>query len=409
MPVIWGALLASMVGVSGIVGDRTIPALSPSATVEIISADHRVEFPDRIVLTVEIESTYEVQEVQLFYRLGQLETTIYGYPTISRASGTLMAEFEILTSGGAFIPEGVRIEYYYQFRDIRGERFESDRFHLDYLDPQYDWRRLDAGIFELLWHNRPREAVEEVAREVRLGLEAVSDLLGQSPSHKMRAVILNGRREANRAFPLVSQAATESHLYGGFAYPDYDVFVLSGLNVDGMIHEMTHLLIGDAIDSPVARVPAWLNEGLAMYFEGGPGDRSATVSDASRSGRLMTLRNMGAVPGRPSDVRVFYAQSWSIVSFAAETFGLEGMSRLLSAIDSGQGTEEAIRTAYGISLDELEARWRGSIENDTSITQIVDPGTLGTSLLIAAAMLIAATALAVGWLRRDRSVPDYDE
>lgn len=406
---IWATIAVAMLGVSVIGSDDIVSTLSPSAPVEVVSTDHRVEFPERIILSVEIESTYQVQDIKLFYRLGRLETTVYAHPRLYKDSGTLHAEFAIPTGGVAFIPEGVHIEYYYQVRNIRGEHYESQLFHLDYLDPQYNWQRLDAGLFEVLWHDRTEEAVRTVANQVSQGLQAVSNLLGETSSYQMRAVILNDRREANQAFPLVSQTATRGHLYGGFAYPDYDVFVLSGLSVDGMLHEMTHLLIGDVIDSPMARIPAWLNEGLAMYFETGPDRSEKAVANASLSDKLLSLRNMGAVPGIPSDVRLFYAQSWSIVDFAIETFGSRRMSKLLSAINSGKSIEDAISNTYGISIDKFESRWRKSIEGDTSITYVVDPGTLGTSLLIATAMLITAAAFTIRWMRNDRSSSEYDE
>ena len=406
---IYGVLAFLVAGASGIGGYGVVPTLSPSATVRIVSADHRIEFPERIVLTVEVESTFDLVDVQLFYTLGQQETTIYGYATISRTPGTVLAEFEIRTRAGGFIPAGVEIEYYYVFRDSRGEVFESRRFQVEYLDPQYDWQRLDSAGFELLWHDRRESVVEAVAREVSRGLEPIIGVLGPLPSHPMRAVIVNSRDEADRAFPVVSQAATDGHLYGGFAYPDYDVFVLSGLSVDGMLHEMTHLLIDEALDSPSARVPAWLNEGLAMYFERGSGGRAAIVSDAARSGALLSLRNMGGVPGGLSAVRLFYAQSWSIVSYLAATFGPTRMSELLLAINSGQGIDEAIQTAYGMSIDELEAKWRAGIETEASFTYLVDPGTFGTSLLIAGAMLVAAAAVTIRWIRRSRSATSFEE
>ena len=396
-------------GASGFGSYDGVPTLSPSATVTIISVDHRIEFPDRIVLSVEVESTFDLLEVQLFYRLGQQETTIYGYPTLSRTSGTVLAEFEIQTRGASFIPAGVEIEYYYVFRDSRGKLFESRRFQVEYLDPRYDWQHLDAGGFELLWHDRPIEVVEAVAREVNRGLVPVHEVLGPLPPHNMRAVIVNDREEASRAFPFVSQAATDGHLYGGFAYPDYELFVLSGLGVDGMLHEMTHLLIDDALDSPSARVPAWLNEGLAMYFERGAGGRAGIVSDAARRGALLSLRNMGAVPGEPSAVRLFYAQSWSVVNYISGTFGAARMTELLFAINSGQRIEGAIETAYGMSIDELEARWRASIDTGSSFTLLVDPGTFGTSLLIAGAMLFTAAAFFIRWIRRDRSATISEE
>ena len=406
---IYGALALLIAGASGIGGYSGAPTLSPSATVRVVSADHRVEFPDRIVLTVEAESTFDLVDVQLFYKLGQLETTVYGYATISRTPTSVVAEFEIRTRAGGFIPAGVEIDYYYVFRDSRGDMFESRRFQVDYLDPQYDWQRLDADGFELVWHDRRKDVVEAVAREVSRGLLPIIEVLRPPGTHPKRAVIVNDRREANRAFPLVSQAATDGQLYGGFAYPDYDLFILSGLSVDAMLHEMTHLLIDDAVDSPSAKVPAWLNEGLAMYFERESGRRAAIVSAAARNGALQNLRNMGAVPGELSAVRVFYAQSWSVVNYVAAAFGPASITELLLAINSGQRIEDAIQTTYGLAIDELEAQWRASMKPDASITNIVDPGTFGTSLILAGAMLFTAAVFALRWLRRSRTTANSEE
>ena len=74
-----------------------------------------------------------------------------------------------------------------------------------------------------------------------------------------------------------------------------------------MVHEATHLLLDRAVDSPLARVPAWLNEGLAMYFESDSYRREATVARAARDSALLRLGAMNTVPGRPEDVRQFYA------------------------------------------------------------------------------------------------------
>jgi uncharacterized YccA/Bax inhibitor family protein len=118
---------------------------------------------------------------------------------------------------------------------------------------------------------------------------------------------------------------------------------------------------------------------------------------------------MGAVPGRPSEVRQFYAQAWSVVDFMIEDFGDERMSHLLRSIDEGDTIGEATFGAYGLTIDQLDAAWRSQINPRPSFTTIVDPGTFGTSVIIAGAMVVAATAVTVKWLRRDRTVTSIDE
>ena len=136
--------------------------------------------------------------------------------------------------------------------------------------------------------------------EVSEKLEPVKELFGIEEPPLVRGVIVNNRLEAARSFPPVSRAAGRGHLYSGFAFSDYGVFALVGLNSDGIVHEATHLLLREAVDTPVAKIPSWLNEGLAMYFEQGSVGRQRVVEDALRRGSLMRLRNMNTVPGRPA-------------------------------------------------------------------------------------------------------------
>ena len=189
-------------------------------------------------------------------------------------------------------------------------------------------------------------------------LGAVRDLLGLDTVQPMKAVIINSIREADRTFPLISQTARSSHTFGGFAYGEYDLFVLIGLGVGGMVHEMTHLLIDEALDSPFAQIPSWLNEGLAMYFEPGSRNNRSSMERAARADTLMSLRSMHRVPGRPTDVSRFYAQARNVVAYMIDDLGQERMATLLRAINDGQDIDEAVQTAYGLSLDQLDARWR---------------------------------------------------
>ena len=184
--------------------------------------------------------------------------------------------------------------------------------------------------------------------------------------------------------------------------------MLVGLSGDGMVHEMTHLLLDEALDSPLARVPAWLNEGLAMYFESGSRGREAIVSQALRSDGLLPLAYMDNIPGRPRDIRVFYAQSWSVVKHMMDAHGQERMAALLNTIKEGKRVEEAVPEAYGMSLEELEEDWKSRLARQPSLAPVVDPGTAGTALIIVGAIVVAAVVVAARWLRRIRRPPDAE-
>ena len=399
-------ILAAIIALAPPGGDRPAPSpVEGSTPIRVVNSTHSITFPDEIVLRLVAESDAPITHVRLVYQLSNQQTRIYGYPKFTPSS-RIDADYRIKTGGANFLPSGVDVSYFYHIGDADGNEFDSERYSLEYLDPRYDWQRYSLPGFEVLWHDRPAGEVRAVADDVNERLDEVRALLRLDETATMKAVILNGRREASTSLPKVSDAATTGHLYGGFAYGALDVFVLVGLGREGMIHEMTHLLIDEAMTSPGGRLPAWLNEGLAMYFEGSGDWWWGGMMDSYRGGQLMPLRSMGAVPGVPSDVRNFYAQSRSVVHFMMETYGPDRMTALLGAIDSGMDVEEAVQVAYDISLDELESRWKQSLRGGVIERLPADPGTVGTSFIIGGAVVATLTAVLFRWLR---GAPDAED
>ncbi|MCI0438567.1 MAG: hypothetical protein L0177_05490 [Chloroflexi bacterium] len=371
----------------------------PSASVRVVSSTEEIDFPNQVTFRLELESDSAVADVKLLYRLGSQNVTVYGYPRLASSDGRLTAEFSVETGGSSYIPPGTDFEYYYVVKDASGNEFETEKAILEYLDPRYEWRRYERDGLIVLYHERREDAVADVASDVNERLRDVRQLMGLSEVKPMKAVILNGSGEAGRSFPLISATAQQDHLFGGFAFGKYDLFLLMGLNRDGMIHEMTHLLLDEAVGPGETRVPAWLNEGLAMHFEAGARARASTVQDAARRDELLPLRSMGRVPGRPSDVRVFYAQAWSVVDYMMSAYDQSRMTELLRSIASGMRIEEALPAAYGMTLNQLESKWLGSLGEDISSGSDIDPGTLGTSLLVGGAAAVAIVAVILRWFR----------
>ncbi len=405
---IFSLLLGLTVPVSG--SASAGPQAGPAT--RIISITHDVHFPDEIVLRLEAESEVPVREITLFYTLGRKRATVYGYPTF-RPGTHVAAEFRIKTGGASYIPSGTDIEYYYVLRDEAGKVQETPRTTLEYKDPQYEWQRLEHGPLVFLWHDRPESEVRAAAAEIAPHVETVQRALGLESVQPVKAIILGSGREAQRSFPLISDTVRREQVYGGFAYGDYGLFLLVGLGRDGLVHEATHLLLDQALDSPLAVVPSWLNEGLAMYFEPGQHGRDATLKDAARDNRLLPLHAMKAVPGRPQDIYLFYAQARSVVAYMMTTYGEGPMRDLLRLLNEGKTIEEAVQRAYGKSLETLEREWKASLTGETPAQPTPGPGALSTAAIVAGAAVVALVAYTVKWLlratgltSRDNSPPD---
>ena len=396
---ILAAALASALGVS-----RAAEADVSRAAVWGVESSHRIEFPERIVFDLRARAP-DARSVRLYYRVGDNRSRVYSYPTSFSNAGSLRAQFVARVDGGRFIPQGVDIEYYYVFSRADGTEVESDRFTFEYLDPRYDWRRMEFADFDLLWHDRSSRTVRRVGADVSARLVRVKDLFGLDGEYRFKAVIVNGRAEANRSFPAVSRTSRDTFLYGGFAFGDYGALILAGLYADGLTHELAHLMLDEAVDSPRARVPAWLNEGLAMYFERGRAATSAELRTALRRGRLQPISRMNAVPGRPSDVRLFYAQSAAIVRYMLEARGDAPMKALLARLNAGESMRDALQTAYGISPSELDSRWRARLSAsrvERGAAALSSPDAIASAVMGGAALTTGAI-FAIRWAKNRRA------
>lgn len=366
--------------------------------IRVVSVGHEVRFPREIELDLVVESDADITEITLFYRRGQRSNVqVYGYPRFT-PSGTVTAKFVIDTDGANFVPSGSDIEYRYAIRDARGRSLETPIYRLEYLDPAHEWHRLAVDDFTVVWHDRPEDAVRAAAADVAGRLASLKSMLDLEQAGPYKAVIFNSRAEADRSFPMISDAATRGHLYAGFAFSDEGVYMLVGLGREGMAHELAHLYVGEAVDSPFAIMPAWLNEGLATYFGSDPAARSPRPVTSSEDS--LPLRSMDAIPGRPDDVRAFYAKAGSVVAYMMKYWGPESMAALLSAINDGWRVEDGVMEVYGLGLEELEQRWREDQGVRAEQGPLPDVGSLFTSILIASATAVAVLAFVLRHLRR---------
>ncbi len=118
------------------------------------------------------------------------------------------------------------------------------------------------------------------------------------------------------------------------------------------------MVVGAATENPFAEIPAWLNEGLAMYNQNvvEPVYRDV-LRDAVRAGDLDTVRRLSARTGNVGRVNLWYAEVWSLVDFLISQYGEDKMARLLDIFSRGAHPDDALMEVYGFDRDGLTALW----------------------------------------------------
>ena len=119
-----------------------------------------------------------------------------------------------------------------------------------------------------------------------------------------------------------------------------------------LAHELTHAMLRSVASR---NLPAWLNEGLAMYFEGYD---AAAVEKFLRGYRVFVplahLRNsFGQLNERQATVA--YAESFLATSVLMERVGSPGIGQLLQDLDGGQPIDQAVER-FGFTFADFESK-----------------------------------------------------
>lgn len=123
-------------------------------------------------------------------------------------------------------------------------------------------------------------------------------------------------------------------------------------------HELAHAMIAAATQD---RAPHWFQEGLAQHIETGTKRRNPLPA-LVRDKRALAFPAIDPVLrgfAEPQLVELAYSEAAWTVHFIETRFGVEAIHRLLAAFAVGSTTEQAIRSACGVTPAELDrALWK---------------------------------------------------
>lgn len=184
----------------------------------------------------------------------------------------------------------------------------------------------------------------------------------------------------------------------GVAYPAFGVVLLTLTapetwqrpDMDAVLtHELSHVALRRAVGG--AELPRWFVEGVAVYQAGEYGmERTRTLWQATVQGRVVPLERLSdRFPARPHQVNVAYAQSADLVAYLRrDDGGARRFREVLANVRSGMSFEQAVRSAYGVSLVVIEDRWREDLHSRFRTMPLLVSG--GTFWALASVLIVLA-------------------
>jgi hypothetical protein len=335
------------------------------AGIQLVSDTATLSFPNTATFKAEFKSGANISSVVLEYGIDQLTcgTVIAkAFPQFTAAGDVQVTWAWDMRQSGS-IPPGATLWWHWLVQDANGAQFTSPTQTLTWLDSTHPWQAISGGNITLHYydggqsfgqalHDAAAQALVRLSKDVGISSDKPVDIYIYANTSDLQASILY-----------------EPSWVGGQAFPETNIVII-GVSTDQLdwgksteAHELTHVLVGHLTFSCLGFIPTWLNEGLAMYGEGGPAAAEVNQFDqAKTANQLLALSSLaGAFSDEANRANLSYTEAYSVVNYLIQTYGRDKMTALLISLRNGNTIDQALQSAYGFDTNGLEDVWRASI------------------------------------------------
>lgn len=343
----------------------TISTVHALPQTDVIDNKVTLGFPETATFSATITADIDIVSVVLEYGNEQQtcgDVIAKTYPEFTPGKTVNVAwTWEMRQSGS--LPPGTQLWWRWRITDANGNETTSETKTATWLDDIHNWNTINDGMINLHWYRGDNSFAQDLMNAAQGGLEFNRTQSGLTTDEPIDLYIYASTNDMQDAM------LYEPSWTGGSAFPDYNIVVI-GISEDElewgrdtMVHELTHILIGDLTFSCLGDVPTWLNEGLAVFSEGelSPGWQDQ-LDNAIQDNSLVSIRSMNAGFSEDSYLATLsYSQSYSVVKYMIETHGQEKMTSLLTLLRDGTAIDDALQHTYGFNTDGLEDLWRAAV------------------------------------------------
>jgi hypothetical protein len=347
-------------------------APSPAAAAPTVT-DEGVQnnFPDGMVFRMSASSDAEIEDIRLRYKVLPDGTSANGVPEFEPAT-SVTAEF---TLGGTdtYLPPGTVVEYHWEVTDANGATAETEQQTYFYDDSRFGWQKVEGDNVTIYYYSGSDDDAQAMHRVAIESLAEMTALLGTEIPFPVQVWIYDNTDDMRPALQRRSESYESQVITAGVRVATNTVLVLGNASFDTLRHELTHVVTAEAGESALGTLPAWLDEGTAVYGQENPGGFKSAVDRAFDRGNVLSVREISAYPGDPDKVSLFYGEGWSLVSYLNDTYGEEQFAQIFAEVKSGKRIDSALEEVYGFDQDGLEDEWREANDLPPRETPEPDP------------------------------------
>ncbi|MCA9987804.1 MAG: hypothetical protein KDE59_26020 [Anaerolineales bacterium] len=260
------------------------------------------------------------------------------------------------------IPPFAEIYYSLSVAGPDGLNLHLPEKQLYYEDDRLAWQSQEADGTIVYWVEGDEEVPAAVQATLAASLPSLQERVPVDLPAPLRIYLYPSAADLRSALRLNGMDWT-----AGAAIPELGVILLAIPNARTaasdlerlLPHELSHLLLFQALGADYEQVPTWLDEGLATLAEGQPNPNQALLLErALTEGSTLSFSELCAgFPVTENEAVLAYAQSGSLLAYIEAEYGRAAITRLVRSLADGASCESAVSDVLGISLAELEGRW----------------------------------------------------
>lgn len=233
----------------------------------------------------------------------------------------------------------------------------------------FDWHVLHGENVDVYFYPEEAEVAQVALREAELAYADLEVKFDYHPTERVPLIIYSSHlhfEQTNVLSGFIPEgvAGFTEYLKGRVALPfngsyyDFRHVIIHELVHVFQLRKMTHERNLHSRSGSLG-LPLWFTEGLAEHWSSQWGSEgNLFVGDFVLSGRLPHIKELHAYNG----TFAIYKLGQSVHDFLGREFGEERMALFLESLWKYDNLDSAFKAIYGLSLDELDARWRYDLE-----------------------------------------------
>jgi len=343
-------------------------ARTNSDPITVTAESDTVHFPNSIDFQVSATDTAApITQAIIYITFSDSTNTFPEQHTIiiSPASRVISTRWhEDTSNNNDFQLPGTPVQYHWVIQDSAGSQHTQAVQSFTTVDTRYSWQHLSNALLQVNWYSRSLAFGQLLLQDALTSLKHIQGNLGGSLLHPVNLWVYASDQDFHGAL-----GPGTYEWVGGEAVPPLSEAFISVQDsqdetlVRDMPHELTHLVFHQ-LTAQGETVPRWFDEGLAVYNQlYREPEMKAAFEEALATHSLISLSSIALeFPADANQAYLAYAESWQLVSYMYQTFGLAKMERFVNAMNNPSlDFDSAMQQTLGVDTPHLENQWRLSL------------------------------------------------